>query len=743
MNADGDFYSAPGDGERSLLIQAMHLHRAGNLDGAERLYQRVLEINPQHADALNLLGTVKRQRGRLSEAVELISKAISLRPRSADYHLNLGEACRALGRLERAVEAYEAVLQIRPNELHARRALASSYAGLGQMGRAIDTLKNAIAIDRSFALAYEDLAGFLAQTGDFARAIDACNTAISLSPQRASSYYKLGAVLTKKQDFLGAINAYKRAIELGPDWPQPLAGLAQAYVLTGSYALAENAAHRALELDPSLAPAQNHLGLALAWQGKLTQAIQSYLRAIEIDPSRVETRANLASVRLQVLDQPEAISLYRRALQMKPDDLGLASNLLFARNYVTVEDERELFEEHRQWGNRLVASCPRSSPGGLEPGRGAPGRPLRVGYVSPDLCDHPVARFIEPILRGHRRSVIEPVVYNDTLRRDQTTQHLKGLVSEWHDVAQISDAELAERIKRDEIDILIDLAGHTARNRLRMFVLKPASVQITYLGYPNTTGLPPSIMNYRLTDALCDPPGDADALHTEKLLRLPAPFLCHLPPSDAPEPSGTSALRAGPVTFGCFNAMAKITTAMIARWSEILRRVNDSRILLKNRSLGDELLRERVRAEFARHSISENRVSLCGHEPTERGHLSRYQEVDIALDTFPYHGTTTTCEALWMGVPVITLAGSTHRSRVGASLLTAVGLEMLVARDIDEYMAIAVEIAERREWLSDLKNGGLRGRMEQSPLRDEAGFVSALEETYLQLLTEQAARSRA
>lgn len=716
-----------------LLVQAMEAHRGGKLDEAESLYRRLLDMNPQDADALNLLGTLKRQRGQLTEAVDLISTAISVRPGSANYHSNLGEACRALGRLPEAAEAYEAVLRIRPKDLHAHRALASSYAGLGQVSRAISTLKNAVAVDRNCTQAYEDLAGFLAQSGDFRGAIDACNIAISLSPQRASSYYKLGAVLAEKRDVVGAVNAYNRAIELRPDWPQPLSGLAQAYVLSGSYALAENAASQALKLDPNLAAAHNQRGLAIMWQGQFTQAIQSYLRAIEIDPGRVEMRANLAAARLHTLEQAQAISLYRQTLQMKADDLELASNLLFARNYVDGENERELFEEHRQWGNRLVATCAANSSPAVEPGRPALGRPLRVGYVSPDLCDHPVARFIEPILRGHRRSEVEPVVYSDTLRADNTTQRLKELVNGWHDVAQISDAELAERIRRDNIDILIDLAGHTARNRLRMFALKPAPVQITYLGYPNTTGLPQSVMNYRLTDALCDPPGDSDALHTEKLLRLPA-FLCYQPPADAPEPCTAPALNKGYITFGCFNAMAKITTAMIKQWSEILRRVEGSRMLLKNRSLADEAIRERVRAEFARRGISQDRVLLLGHESTEREHLSRYLEVDIALDTFPYHGTTTTCEALWCGVPVVTMVGKAHRSRVGASLLTAVGSGKMIARDIDEYVNIAAQLADQRKWLSDLKNGGLRSRMEHSPLRDEAGFVSALEMTYFQLV---------
>ena len=358
---------------------------------------------------------------------------------------------------------------------------------------------------------------------------------------------------------------------------------------------------------------------------------------------------------------------------------------------------------------------------------------LRVGYVSADLRDHSVARFVEPIFASFDREAFDVVAYASVARADRVTEHLRSLVTEWRDVRGLSDADLAERIRQDGIDILVDLGGHSADGRLGAFARRPAPVQVTYLGYPNTTGL--AAVDYRLTDARADPPGDADALCVEKLVRLPECAWCYAPgdgAEDAPPPFEA----AGQITFGAFNDLSKVRPDVMALWAEILREVPGARLLIKAKSLQDPALAREVRAFFGRRGIDEARIEARGWTRDRAQHLALHAKVDVGLDTSPYHGTTTTCDALWMGVPVITLAGETHVSRVGVSLLAAVGLSDLVARSPEEYVALAVRLAGDRARLGELRRT-LRGRVVGSRLGGARAFARALEEAYRAMWRER------
>ena len=352
--------------------------------------------------------------------------------------------------------------------------------------------------------------------------------------------------------------------------------------------------------------------------------------------------------------------------------------------------------------------------------------------MSPDLRAHPIPFFLEPVLSCHDPAQCRPIVYSDVARSDPVTRRLKQLAPAWRDVRPLSHAQLADLVRRDRVDVLVDLAGHTAEHRLLMFARVPAPVQVTYLGYPNTTGMPRSQMHYRLTDALADPPGIADTLHTEALVRLPDVFLCYRPPDDAPGVAPQPHVATGRATFGSFNTLEKVTAAQIGLWAQILRQVAGARMLLKNKSLGDAGVRDRVRAAFAAHGVGAERLVLAGPEPEPARHLARYHDVDVALDTFPYGGTTTTCEALWMGVPVVTLAGPTHRSRVGLTLLSAVGLSELTATTPQQYVDLAVTLAGEPARLRALRDS-LRERVRLSPLTDARRFTENLESAYRQM----------
>jgi predicted O-linked N-acetylglucosamine transferase (SPINDLY family) len=396
--------------------------------------------------------------------------------------------------------------------------------------------------------------------------------------------------------------------------------------------------------------------------------------------------------------------------------------LLLTFNYDPATSAQECFEEHCRWGDRLLASVPP-----LAPPVHSPGRRLRVGYVSSDFWQHPVVSFIEPVLAAHDRERFEIFCYADVLRPDAVTARLQSLDVTWRDIRGISDAAAVDIIRRDSVDILVDLGGHTDRSRMALFARKPAPVQFTYLGYPNTTGL--RSIDYRLTDAIADPLGASDALHVEKLVRLPSGFLQYRPPADSPEPTiGNS----GGITFASFNNLAKLTPQAIELWSNVLRAVPGSTLLMKNMSLCDAGVADMIAGKFARHGIERGRLQLRAILPTLWDHLKLYNSADIALDTFPYNGTTTTCEALWMGVPVVTLRGNVHAARVSASILHRVGLDELVADSASQYLRIAIDLANdtaRRQRL----HMELRPRMTNSPLMHptqvtreiEAAFESA------------------
>jgi predicted O-linked N-acetylglucosamine transferase (SPINDLY family) len=340
------------------------------------------------------------------------------------------------------------------------------------------------------------------------------------------------------------------------------------------------------------------------------------------------------------------------------------------------------------------------------------------------LKRHSVAYFLQPLFEHHDREKFEITAYSNTDLADDVTEQLKRSCERWRDIVTMGDEQVAETILADEIDILIDLAGHTTGNRLAVFGRKPAPIQMTYLGYPNTTGL--SSIDYRVTDELADPPGMTEAFHSEKLLRLPAPFLCYQPPGVAPDVVEPPMLRNGYVTFGSFNKAAKAGPETIALWSAVLRALPTSRLMMKSRGLASEGSRRRIIDAFASQGVSQDRLQLIEAEQPLAAHLAMYGQIDIALDTFPYHGTTTTCEAMWMGVPVVTRAGKTHVSRVGVSLLTAVGLSDLVAEADELFVAKAVAMTSKGAELTGLR-AGLRDRMQASPLCDQGGFAKRFE----------------
>lgn len=476
---------------------------------------------------------------------------------------------------------------------------------------------------------------------------------------------------------------------------------------------------------PGVANLHYNLGKLYDDLERYPEAIVEYRRAIEINPNHILAHNNLGLALREIGQFDLAIESLTRAVALQPTTQKLVQNLVSTLNYAPDMQPADIFASHEHFGQQFERPIARFARRAGENKNSA--RPLRIGYVSPDFRQHSVAHFIEPVLAAHDKKKFEVFCYyNDTVS-DDTTLRIQSLVPHWRVIAELSDHIAARKVQEDQIDILVDLAGHTNRNSLMMFARKPAPVQVTWLGYPNTTGF--SCMDYRITDALCDPVGMTDSLHTEKLIRLPDCFSCFTPPTQSPTIGALPARNGGEIMFGSFNYFIKMNEQVIETWARILARVANSRLTLKYRSLNSESVQTVVRAAFAKHGVTRERLVLLGNDASQLDHLARYNSIDIALDPFPYNGTTTTCDALWMGVPVIALAGRTHVARVGVSQLTNIGLSELIAADVDSYVDIAVALANDLPRLTQLR-GSLRERMKTSPLMDAPRFTRNLERAF-------------
>lgn len=465
------------------------------------------------------------------------------------------------------------------------------------------------------------------------------------------------------------------------------------------------------------------LGMALQERGEFDAALQVYAACAEAHPGEAGPHIRAGNVLRELWRVEEAVRAHAKAFELAPAGNALIlSSVLFYSHYLAEVDPQRLFESHRRYGRLVAAGLGRGSQPlyGVTPD---PERRIRIGYVSPNLSRHSVGSFIEPVIARHDRGRFEAYCYSNLASPDDTTARIQSLSDAWRDVHDLDDETLAASIAADRIDVLIDLAGHTASGRLGVFARKPAPVQMTWLGYPDTTGL--DTIDYRITDAIADPAPRADARHTERLLRLPGVFLCYQPPREAPPVSDRDTDPAS-VVFCSFNVLDKVNDRVIGMWADILRAAPGSRLLLKSQLLKYEEVVGRVLDCFAARGIERERIELHSWSEDRAAHLNFYGRADIALDTFPYHGTTTTCEALWMGVPVVTLAGEVHMSRVGASLLAAAGLADLVATSPESYVQLAAGLARDRARRRTLR-GGLRGRLGASPLLDHAGFTRKLE----------------
>lgn len=664
---------------------AEQMRQAGRADEAEALCRQALSHDPRHGPSLNLLGILSLNAGRLVQAVDFFGRAVAAHGQVHTFHNNLGSALRQMGKDAEAAAAFRGALARKPD-------YARALINLGQT---------------------------LSPT-DPAAAADSYRRALAVAPGDVETLWALAVLLHQGGVLDEARGLYERALAIAPNAPVLLENLTSLLFAQGRVSEAIPILQRSLRLNPQSVDHWLYLGGALHGEARLTEAAQAYREAILRQPNAARAHNGLGNALANLGQLDASVAAYRRAVALEPDYFESRSNLLMTLHSLPQVTAAEILDEAKAYGARLPRRAATAFSNGADPERR-----LRIGYVSADLREHPVGFFLDRVLAAHDGGQFETVLYSDSAYADAQTARLQSLAGDWRTIAGKSDEEAARQIAADRIDILIDLAGHTGSNRLALFGARAAPVQASWLGYFGTTGVP--AMDYVIADAVVLPFGE-EPLFTEQAVRLPSPYLCWAPPRVAVEPAAFPALGGGPVTFGCFNNRAKITDKVVAVWAKILQRVEGSRLFLKSWSLADQGNRDGLIGAFATHGTAADRLFFEGLSSREEG-LAAYNRVDIALDPFPFGGCTTTADTLWMGAPLVTLAGRRWSGRMSAAILSSVGLQNWVAPDLDAYVELAVDAAGDLAALAPLRRG-LRDRVEQSPFCDGPAFTANLEAAY-------------
>jgi predicted O-linked N-acetylglucosamine transferase (SPINDLY family) len=628
------------------------------------------------------------------------------------------------GRWAEAAQVYRQILAKVPDNADALHLLGVLSSQTGHLGAAIELIGRAIRINPAVAEFHSNLGESYRRAGDWERAIASFRRAIELNPNLAEAHNSLGIALREKGQPDAAIAAYEEAIRLRPEYAEAQNNLGNALSDKECPDAAIAAFNRALQIKPDYAEALSNLGNVLRQQGRMDEAIAACRSAIQLRPNLADAHNSLGTTLVELGRLDEAHAEYRTATTLKPDMMVAVSNLLGSLHYHPDYDAQAILAEHRAWARR--SADPLAAELGPPVNDRTPDRRLRIGFVSPDFKNHPVGLSLVPLLSHLDRRHCEVVCYSDVKAADETTRLLRALTDEWHDIAGLGDSLVAQRIRDDRIDILVDLAVHTVGNRMLVFARRPAPVQVTMLGMPATTGL--AAMDYRVTDPYLDPPGSGDENYAERLIRLPHRFWCYRPPDGTPQVQPLPALETGYVTFGCLNNFIKVSRPALELWLSILQAVPASRLVIQSPP-GVHL--DAVRALFVEGGVAQDRVEFIPRASPAR-YFARYHDLDLSLDPFPYNGHTSALDSLWMGVPVITLAGRTAVGRGGVSILSNVGLPELIAKTPERYVAIAVDWASDLTRLAALR-AGLRDRLHGSPLMDGVGYAANVEAAFRQI----------
>ncbi len=660
--------------------------RAGNYALMEQVCRQALQVNPESLDLYNTLAAALAMQGRLDQAVALLQDLSCRAPDSPEIHNNLGIMLKQMGQPAQAEASFSEAVRLRPDFFQPHNNLGLILAEQGRLPEAVACYEKALQLSPDYYEALVNLGDALERVDRLADAEARYRHALRLRPDQAGLHSNLGVVLARQNRLVEADSCYREALRLAPHYAQ----------------------------------AHYNLGTLRAQQGQPDEAQACYEQAIRHQPDHADALNNLGNCYQEQGRLEQALACYRKSLAAQPRHPTAHSNLLFALHYHAHYDPEASFGEHLRWASQFGEAPPPYQP--LAPMDLDPKRSLRIGYVSSDFREHVLGRYSEAFITAHDRAQVEVFCYANVQRADDRTRRIQAVADHWRSLVGLSDEEAALQIRQDQIDILIDLAGLTRGNRLTVFTHKPAPIQASNFGYPASTGL--AAIDYRITDAYCDPPGWTEHLHREKLIRLPDFQWCYAP-GPSPEVQDSPARRTGQVTFASFNNLLKVTDEMLAVWAQVVLAVPEARMLVLTGAgrAGDA----RVLDAFRRHGIEPPRLTLVGKQRRDL-YFHLFHGVDICLDTYPFSGCTTTADALWMGVPVVTLAGKMWVSRQGVGVLTQVGLEDLITSSPAGFIDIATRLAHDVPRLVELRHQ-LRGRVERS-LGNIARFTRQLEAAY-------------
>ncbi len=745
---------------KKILDMAKNYYDAGNFEDANNVYRQILDHDQQHAESLYMMGMIAYKIGRFEIAEKLIPMAI-VAPlgNSALYYNSLGDVFRDQGKISSALGAYKKAVELAPDYLTALNNVATTYLSANKLDEAFAQYNHILSLDANNPLALFNIGLIHKERGENSLAHDYFLKAIAAKNDLAPAHNALGRLLSEAGRIEEAQTSYEQAIHHKKDYWDAYINLGTLLKKSGRYREAikyfeaavpikatdqlhanigelykfldedENSIRHyeaAVAINPDYLAALNNLGSMYYNNFDYEKSFMYYERVLKLDPNHATSLNNFAGLLKNMGRLEEAMDYYRRSVDFAPDRDSAYSNMLLAMIYTASVSPEEITESSREFGRRFADPVLRMSPLVRDK---APNRKLRIGYVSPDFRLHAVNYFFENLLNNHDRTQFQIYAYSNVKKEDEVTARLKRGTDYWRNIRNKNDDEAADMIEADQIDILVDLAGHTGENRLMIFARKPAPIQVSWLGYPATTGL--KAIDYRITDSYAEPQGMTEHLNVEKLWRLPQIFCCYGAHEKIPAVIDHPPCEDnGYITFGCFNNFSKVTDIVLETWRRILVAVPNSKLMLEIGSADIPRFQVSLDERLQRLQVPKERIIVVPRHPSNQFVL--YNKIDIALDPFPCAGGTTSMDTMWMGVPLITLAGHHFVSRMGVTILNNVGLPELIAENTDEYIAKAVALAQNHEKLRSIRNN-LRDKVTASPMMDQKLFASNMEDAYREM----------
>ena len=603
--------------------------------------------------------------------------------------------------------------------------LGCIYDELGNYNKALEFYKKALVVNPNSEEIMVNMGVTLATIGEISSAKIYYEKAIQINPNFINAYGNLGSLLTELAKFDEAIECFKKGLTISPNHPFILNNLGYAYKLKGNIPDAINNFKKAINQDINFVSAHNNLAVLYLEAGDYEKSLKFFNNAISIDNNNIETLINMGAALSDIGRENEAIECYQKVINMDPKQHSAISNLLLLSNYMPEFSNEYISNLHKQNGSFIETFFQSFDAKVANRFLSKISTQTNIGIVSGDLHQHSVTYFLEPLLKNINRENFSISCYYNGHIKDEVTKRIRSFSNSWHEVEPLTDEQLYSLIKKDEIDILIDLSGHTKGNRMPVFAMKPANIQLSWLGYPNTTGL--KSIDYRIVDHFTDPISLNDHLYTEKLLRVDGSFLCFSSEENVAINKNNLFKQDDFFTFGSFNNLTKMSDDVLDCWAQILLKHKNSRIILKNKQLNSNYMRDIYLKRFKEHGVSEERIILLSWSNSRKEHLNLYNSIDLALDTFPYNGTTTTFESLWMNVPVLCIEGDNHCGRVSYSILKNLGFEDFISNSKEDYVEKALYFAQNQNVLNDLSSG-LRERLIDSNLCDAQDFTKKIEQ---------------